>query len=192
MKIVCALTLLALAACGASPAAPAAAPNETIDTAVAQIRAIERPAPSAEAERAGTHCLESESVVFSCGIGTKTASVCVGRQTVDYRYGTLGAPEITIASTGADGAAHVSTLSGAGGGSQSAVRFSNAGYDYVVHAMEAGRYTDTPGRASAGVTVLHGDATVADLKCADPAHHQFSTSDIPAQEETEERYQAWW
>lgn len=130
--------------------------------------------------------------MFSCAIEGKTASVCVGPETVNYRFGPLGAPELQIASTGADGRVHVSDISGAGGGRQSAVRFTSDGYEYIVHAMQAGELTDAPGQSFAGIIVLRGDANVADLKCPDPELHQFRTSDIPAEVEADERYEVWW
>jgi hypothetical protein len=159
---------------------------------LAAINAMERPAAASASDRAGTHCAEGEAVVFSCAIEGKTASVCVGPTTVNYRYGPLGAPELQIASTGVDGRTHVSDLFGAGGGRQSAVRFSSDGYNYIVRAMVAGQLTDVPGEAFAGITVLRGDTTVSSSECADPEQHQFSTADIPAQGETDERYDAWW
>jgi hypothetical protein len=72
------------------------------------------------------------------------------------------------------------------------VRFSNAGYEYIVHAMQAGALTEAPGQYFAGVTVLRGQTVVASLECPDPANHQFSWTDIPAQHETDERYEGWW
>jgi hypothetical protein len=184
MKTVWMFAALALACCSPPPAPPPA--PEAAEPEIA------RPVAATAAEREGTHCTEGEAVVFSCAIDGKTASVCVGPTTVDYRFGPLGAPELQIASTGADGVAHVSDLIGGGGGSQSAVRFSSDGYEYIVHAMTAGQHTETPGQAFAGVTVLQGDATVSALACPDPALHQFSTADIPAEAETEERFEAWW
>jgi hypothetical protein len=188
MKTAWILAALALACCSPPPVADA--PPATPDPASAALSAA-RPAAATAAERAGTHCVDGEAVVFSCAIEGKIVSVCVGPTTVDYRFGPLGAPELQIASTGADGAAHVSDLSSAGG-RQSAVRFSSGGYEYVVHAMEAGQHTDVPGQTFAGVTVLQGDATVSDSDCPDPALHQFSTTDIPAEPEPDDRYEAWW
>lgn len=192
MKTVWTLAVFALASCSPQPTtAPAAPAAAAADPALAAISAMERPAASSAAERAGAHCANGEAVVFSCTIASETVSVCVSPTMVSYRDGPLGAPELEIASTGVDGRAHASDIVGAGGGRQSAVRFSNGGYEYIVHAMEAGQLTDAPGRAFAGVTVLRGDAAVSDLECPDPARRQFRTSDIPAQGETDERYEVW-
>ncbi|MES1199543.1 MAG: hypothetical protein ABUS48_06150 [Pseudomonadota bacterium] len=189
MRALIIATVAVLAACGQQQTTTPATTATVTETTVA---ASSRPAPSSAADRAGTLCLEGEAVVFSCALHSKVASVCVGASAVTYRYGPDGAPELQIASTGADGVAHVSDIGGGGGGSQAAVRFSQNGYDYIVHSMEAGANTDVPGQKFAGLTVLHGDATVLNEDCPDPAQHQFSTSDIPAPAETDAKYEAWW
>ena len=154
----------------------------------------ERPAPSSAAERAGSHCAEGEAVAFSCTISGKTASVCVGAATVNYRYGPLGAPELQIASTGADGLAHGSSVIGQGvGGVQRKVRFSNGGHEYIVYVMRTGELSDVPGRFSAGVTVAQGETIVASLRCPDVDSHQFERFHVPAEGDPDERYaDGWW
>jgi hypothetical protein len=178
MKSAWILAALALACCGPKPTqseAPAA------DSAPAAVEA-----PTAAAARAGTHCVAGEAAVFNCAIEGKTASVCVGPQTVTYRFGPPGAPETEVASTGADGRAHGSEISRAGA-KQSAVRFSDGTNDYIVHAASGGGI-----QASAGITVLRGEATVSRSECPDAARHQFRSADVPVQDEAEERYRAWW
>ena len=57
-------------------------------------------APRAAPLKAGTHCLASETVLFSCSTGTKVASVCASGGAQGYlqlRFGTLGeAPSMTL------------------------------------------------------------------------------------------------
>ncbi|MGQ0532887.1 MAG: hypothetical protein ACT4OF_09400 [Caulobacteraceae bacterium] len=185
------VAVLVLAACGAP------SPSATTQDAAPQSAALEpvpmpRPAPSLEQERAGTHCQAGEAVAFSCAAGAVTASACVSADHVIFRQGALGALSLEIASTGADGVAHADTIIGGGGGQQQSVRFSHEGREYIAYAATRGELTDVAGSTVAGVVVLRGQTEEQRMDCPQAQSVQFSAGPVPAEQETDENYSAWW
>lgn len=124
-------------------------------------------AADARARVAGTQCKAGERVAYSCALGRKVVSVCIttGRQ-VAYRYGPLGRPEMTVASTGQDGKAHRNEVMLSGGGNQQHLRFSNGGYEYVVYSGITGPGFDPANVRSSGLVVLRGQDEVSSKDCA--------------------------
>ncbi len=130
-------------------------------------------APSAEAASdartrvVGTQCKAGERVAYSCAFGRKVVSVCInaGRQ-VTYRYGPLGKPEMTVASTGQDGKAQRNEIMLAGGGNQQHLRFSSGGYEYLVYSGITGPSFDPPNVRASGLVVLRGNDEVSSKECA--------------------------
>jgi hypothetical protein len=130
-------------------------------------------------------------VAYTCTAKGKTISVCQGAKTIVYRYGALGHPELEVVSTGADGKAHLAKITGGGDGSQTSVRFSNAGYEYVVYSAVLGSLTDHPGEASSGVVVMQGDNEVSTIDCPESGPRQHVTVLMSVEEETEEWVLGW-
>lgn len=123
-------------------------------------------ATDARARVAGTQCKAGERVAYSCALGRKVVSVCVsaGRQAT-YRYGPLGKPEMTVASSGQDGKARRNEVMLSGGGNQQHLRFSNGGYEYVVYSGITGPGFDPPNVRSSGLVVLRGNDEVSSKEC---------------------------
>ena len=116
---------------------------------------------------AGTHCKAGERVAYSCAFGKKVVSVCITRgESVTYRYGPLGRPEMVVASTGRDGKAHRNEVMLAAGGNQQHLRFTSGGYEYIVYSGITGPGFDLPNERSSGLVVLKGEDQVADKACA--------------------------
>jgi hypothetical protein len=109
---------------------------------------------AAHAGAASTHCAAGERVVYNCAFGRKVASICLAASTVSYRYGPLGAPELQIASTGADGRAFQNRRMASGGTTETSVRFVNKGYSYVIYVEARGAVADHPNENSSGIVVL--------------------------------------
>jgi hypothetical protein len=124
-------------------------------------------ASDARAQLGGTQCKAGERVVYSCAMGRKVVSVCVtaGRM-VTYRYGPLGKPEMTVASTGQDGKAHRNEVMLSGGGNQQHLRFTNGGYEYVVYSGITGPGFDPANVRSSGLAVLKGEDEVSSKQCS--------------------------
>jgi hypothetical protein len=86
------------------------------------------------------HCAKDESVIFNCSTGKKTGSVCASKAIsttsgyLQYRFGRLGAPELTIPIDmklpSADIQANTLIYSGGGG---AYIRFNNQRFSYVVY-----------------------------------------------------------
>lgn len=123
-------------------------------------------AADARARVAGTQCKAGERVAYSCALGRKVVSVCItaGRR-VTYRYGPLGKPEMTVASTGQDGKAFRNEVMLSGGGNQQHLRFNNGGYEYVVYSGITGPGFDPPNVRSSGLVVLRGNDEVSSKEC---------------------------
>lgn len=122
-------------------------------------------AGAAHAGAAATHCTAGEKAVYNCAVGRKVASICLAASTVSYRYGPLGAPELQITSNGKDGRVFQNRIMGSGGSSETAVRFVNGGYNYVVYVETRGALTDHANENSSAIEIDKGDATVATLTC---------------------------
>ncbi len=127
---------------------------------------------SARAPAIATHCRADETVVYSCPMRGKVASVCARPGSVTYRFGPVRAAEIEIASNGRDGRLHWSSGVGGGGGQFANLRFSRGRFEYVVFSGYPGSLHDAAEPWS-GVQVLRGKADVARLECrgARAFHH---------------------
>lgn len=129
------------------------------------------PAPTADAAGdprrnvKGSHCRPGERVAYSCNLGRKTVSVCLGANQATYRYGPPGKPEMTLASSGQDGALHRELVTGGGGGTQVHLRFSNAGHEYIIYSGVQGALHDHPGDRWSGLVVMRGEAQVSSQDC---------------------------
>ena len=111
-----------------------------------------------------THCHADERPIYSCRFGARIGSLCLGENTLSYRYGPLRRPEIDLRS-GPDwsnvrfGQRHSQAFS------QIHVRLARGPYSYVVHFGEAGRLSEVPGKRISGIAVLKDKQTIADLAC---------------------------
>jgi|GEM_PF-6231789 len=145
------------------------------------------------------HCLPSETVIYTCALQRKVASVCADATRISYRYGTLGSPELTISSDGRDDRVHVGAVVGGGsGGGATNLRFTSGRYNYVVHSAMLGPLTEAPGKVISGVTVMQGQdrsaPAVADLICRKGPHLDRLRTKVPAfvPAEPDERWDAWY
>lgn len=113
-------------------------------------------------------CESGERVVYTCRFGAKLGSVCLGRNSLHYRFGAQGRPELHIASTPDWSNIHTGGNRSQGGLNQDYLRFTNGQTHYVVHVDETGSLNETPGRRSSGIEVLQGasgERTLASLTC---------------------------
>jgi hypothetical protein len=128
-----------------------------------------RPARAARiAPSAPSHCAAGERVVYSCRFGAKLGSVCLGKSSLHYRFGTAGHPAMDIASTPDWSNIHTGGYRSQGGDNQDSIRFTNGLTHYVVHQDEAGSLNETPGRQFSGIEVLRGskgEQSLASLSC---------------------------
>ena len=129
-------------------------------------------APGRGAPNAGSHCRNGEAVVYSCRFGAKTGSVCLGANSIHYRFGPLGRPEIDLASAPDWSNVHPLELYSQSL-AQKHVRMNRGPISYVVYFGEAGRLSDVPGRRISGITVMRGtDRILGELAC--PGAGRFS------------------
>ena len=109
---------------------------------------------AAHAAGPATHCAAGERVVYNCAFGHKVGSICLAPSSVSYRYGPLGKPELEITSNGKDGHAFQDNIMGSGGSSETAVRFVNNGYSYVIYVETRGALTDHPNENNSALIVF--------------------------------------
>lgn len=139
-----------------------------------------------------TNCVGGEEIIYTCPFGKKVASVCATKNRVTYRYGPRGAPEIAVTSTGSDGIAHSGAARGGGGGGEDNLRFSRAGYEYIVYSATAGNLTDVPGKVWSGVVVMKDGKEISRLKCpVSSPRQEFGMIPFAVDEETDDRYEGW-
>ncbi|MBB4614750.1 hypothetical protein [Novosphingobium taihuense] len=125
-----------------------------------------RPSPPASS------CADGERVVYSCRFGMKIGSICLGRNSLHYRFGRPGRPDITVSSSPDWSNIHTGGNRSQGGLNQDYIRFTNGKTHYVVHVDETGSLNENPGIASSGIEVLEGEtgsATLASLRCKSAA-----------------------
>ena len=133
-------------------------------------------APDGEAAAAptrtprGSLCARGEQVVFSCGIGRKTVSVCGDRRGgphAQYRFGAPGDIELAFPGPGQSGLAYAREMYSGGGALQ--IRFSTGGHDYAVYSRTVrtgfGRDGHNNPRFSDGVMVRRGGRLLANRAC---------------------------
>lgn len=138
-------------------------------------------------------CAAGERLVYACPFGKSAVSVCATDRAVSYRHATNGKTDLTIASSGKDGRAHQTTIVGGGGGHQTALRFSNAGHDYIVYSAIYGALTEVAGQRASGLVVLQGDRQVSNRAC--PVNGKAQRIDaVPAfvPDETDPEFEAWY
>ena len=134
-------------------------------------------------------CRKGERVIFSCTLEGKLASVCATPGQATYRYGRPGAPEMEIAS--GDGHAFQSLVIGGGGGSQTSLRFTNKGFNYIVSSGEQGSLHDSPGKRWSVLTILEGDKTIASRTCKlTSPWDRIQASGLP--DDPDERFVGWY
>jgi hypothetical protein len=112
------------------------------------------------------HCTAAESVYFSCPTsGTKVLSLCGSADRVQYRFGPLGAPELSFP---ADSSPRAFTV-----GEERYVRsmanvaaFTSGGVRYeVTDAIGGGGGSDAAANNFQGVYVFEGDQQLAAISC---------------------------
>ncbi|WP_421933296.1 hypothetical protein [Phenylobacterium sp.] len=134
-------------------------------------------------------CRKGEQLIFSCAFKGKVASVCATPGQATYRYGRPGSPEIEIASGG--GHAFQSVVIGGGGGSQTSLRFTNKGFNYIVSSGEQGSLHDAPGKTWSVLTILQDDKVVASRTCKlTSPWDRIQESGLP--DDPDERFVAWY
>lgn len=122
-------------------------------------------------------CHAGERVVYTCRFGAKLGSVCLGRNSLHYRFGPQGKPELHIASAPDWSNIHTGGNRSQAGLNQDYIRFTNGQTHYVVHVDETGSLNETPGRRSSGIEVLQGpsgERTLASLACKSKAPSNWS------------------
>lgn len=193
MKGVC---LLAMVGCEAeAPAASRTAREEIGDAAVRAEKALENSGDAAEAPV----CRRGERVIYACDFGPRRVAVCANDNRLSYRFGDARRTDLEIDSRRGHVRAYVGGVVGGGGGHQDHIRFSNNGYQYIVHSMVTGSLTDAPGTRSSGVTVLKGEGAeapvVRTLDCPRDGEAQIiAQSGLPEGTFTPdgEAYEAWY
>lgn len=182
---------------GEAPAISREARTELTETALKAEKALERSGDGAEAPA----CRRSERVIYACNFGDRKVAVCATDNRLSYRFGDARRTDLEIDSRPGHVRAHTGGVVGGGGGRQEHIRFSNNGYQYIVHSMVAGNLTDVPGKRISGVTVVHGETgaspIVRTLDCPQTGAHQSMDgfNALPAgtfTPETDETWQAWW
>jgi hypothetical protein len=148
-------------------------------------------ATASGARPSASHCRPGESVIFTCALGAKVASVCSSGGKIIYRYGRLGALEMEIASDGKDGKAFHSSGVGGGGGSFDNVRFTNNGSNYVVSSAVAGNLTEIPGKAWSTFTVMQGQKSLWTQECA-RVSPQDRLQNLGLPEDPDDNFAAWY
>jgi hypothetical protein len=118
---------------------------------------------------AGSQCRPGERVVYECRVGEKLASVCLGANSIHYRFGSAAGPELDVSSAADWANIHIGGNRSQGGLNQDHIRFSSRDTHYVIHAGETGSLNENPGRRISGVAILKGssaDDEVASMDCA--------------------------
>ena len=132
-------------------------------------------------------CLSNEKTSFSCGVGTKSISVCSANdRTVIYRFGTRDKIELELES-----AVHFSRIGYSGGGAGHLV-FPNGKYKYVVYSSGvSGEWREDGSREyiqTAGVYVVKNEDLLADVQCKYFSGDKFIGYLPPFEEEEFEYY----
>jgi hypothetical protein len=115
-----------------------------------------------------SHCRAGERIVYTCQFGKKLGSVCLGQQSLHYRFGPKGRAELDLSSTPDWSNIHLGGNRSQAGLNQNHIRFSNAGTHCVVHAGETGPLNERAGRRMSGIVVLggaEGENQIAALDC---------------------------
>lgn len=194
LKAVC---LIAMVGCEAEAPVPSEAARAEINEAVVTAeKTIENSGAAGEAPA----CRRDETRIYACDFGYRRVAVCAAEKRLSYRFGTDRRTDLEIDSRPGQIRAYAGGVVGGGNGYQNRIRFTNNGYQYIVHSMTAGDLTDAPGARSSGVTVIHGSGlqapVVRDLACPqDTAAQVISGVDaLPggAFDHDGEAYDGWW
>lgn len=196
LKGVC---LLAMVGCEAeAPAVSKEARSELTETALLRAeKALENSGAAAEAPA----CRRRETRIYACDFGDRRVVVCAAENRLSYRFGDARRTDLEIDSRPGHVRAHVGGAVGGGGGSQTAIRFTNNGYHYIVHSMVAGQLMDEPGKQSSGVTVVRGEGidapVVRSLDCPQATEAQAFGAGVDLPEgtwapEQDEAWSGWW
>jgi hypothetical protein len=121
-----------------------------------------------DGQKTTSHCQGVEQIVYSCKFGKKVGSVCLNKDSVIYRFGYLGRPELAVKSMADWSNIHIGANPSQAGLSQSHIRFTNGKMHYVVHAGETGQLNENPGRRISGIEVVEGassEKSIASLSC---------------------------
>lgn len=179
-----------------APAISHEARTELAETAERADRALENSGAGAEAPA----CRRAERVIYACDFGDRRVAVCATDNRLSYRFGNARRTDLEIDSRPGHVRAYTGGVVG-GGGRQEHIRFSNNGYQYIVHSMIAGSLTDVPNKRISGVTVVRGETgaspIVRSLDCphAGPAQAMDQFDVLPAETfaaETDPTWEAWW
>ena len=122
-----------------------------------------------------TQCHGGERVVYSCRFGAKIGSVCLGTNSIHYRFGPSARPELDLSSTPDWSNIHIGGNRSQGGLNQDFIRFSSHDTHYVVHSDETGSLNERPGRVTSGIVILRGDSAedeIGRLECK--SHASFN------------------
>lgn len=179
----CAAMAVMLAACSSpdSSGNEIAAPNEADRAAVANEETVaQTPTPLAAAATIAvadvpTLCRPGETVLFSCGSGARTMSVCGAAdpaQGAQYRASRGATRELAYPADGTPGSGTMrSATAPYSGGGEAQIQFDNGGFTYVAYSRMVRTRFDGKGNDpafSAGVAVIKGDKTVAERICTAP------------------------
>lgn len=129
-----------------------------------------QPAAGAAAGRkpAPSHCAAGERVLYSCAFARGIGSLCGGAQTVHYRFGPQGKPQIDLASLPDWSNVRTGEVRGQGNGYQRHVRLIRGRFHYLVYEGVNGDLTEAPGWRYSGIEVLEGtegENALASLRC---------------------------
>lgn len=190
--------LLIVVGCEAeAPAISREARAELTETADRADKALESSAAGAEAPA----CRRNETRIYACDFGVRRVAICATENRLSYRFGDARRTDLEIDSRPGHVRAHTGGVVGGGGGRQAYIRFSNNGYQYIVHSLIAGSLTDIPDKRISGVTVVRGETgaspIVRTLDCpqAGPAQNIDNLHALPAETFTpdeDETWAAWW
>jgi hypothetical protein len=114
------------------------------------------------------HCTRGERVLYSCAFPRSIGSLCADADSVHYRFGPRGKPQIDLASLPDWSNVHLGDLRGQGNGYQRHVRISRGRVHYLVYEGVNGDLTEVAGRRYSGIEVLEGargDTVLASLQC---------------------------
>lgn len=120
-----------------------------------------------------SHCTGAERVLYSCAFARGVGSLCGGTDSVHYRFGPRGKPQIDLPSLPDWSNVHTGDVRGQGNGYQRHVRISRGRFHYLVYEGVNGELTEVAGRRYSGIEVLDGEATVASLHCPHRAVSAF-------------------
>ena len=194
LKSIC---LLSMVGCESeAPASGKTMRTQMVEVAETADRVLEASGDGAEAPA----CRRGGRVIYAWRFGRRGGGVFGGGPRLRYRFGTDRRTDLEIDSRPGHVRAFTGGVVGGGNGHQDRIRFSNNGYNYIVHSMVAGDATDAPGVRSSGVTVVRGAGVnspiVRTLDCPQdtPAQVISGVDRLPkgAFDEDGEAWDAWW